>query len=592
MIIGYPNKPFHIDQNRWFRLPISRPPVFDVVHKFLSYGEKSRSKSITKTQKKGNLRYRKVDQNEESETLKIFPIDSGGETGASAAFAYEKNFESMPVSIPSAIPSAIDKNSPTEQTTEKEWFFIGMPSPVKLSKQKKTSVPLENTAQNKVFTKELNHFTKQVLSHTKSQSHSDLHNIKQDPQESFLNRQVTERDKSLNRKEQQTKRKVNVSKMESGIHDFIDDHQELIANKQEEEMYQQNIIDRSDGSDGSDIIDGSDENKALLLSKAYETETLQDKDFLWIKRDILLHFQVDDCAFLLWDKEQFAYHILLNNEKKDTSTLRNFFLLEKDAFFDQQASLQSWDNNTFVEHSSIFDKRIDQDFLRTYQKIYILQIPSQIFKGASKEDPKEDSGKPTFLLLFCLKSKNIARIPDKRTINTLMQKEKFLSFLKESIPLLQHYRETLWHNTISDTNLNSFEEATHGILSNMREYANAEDEKFCVLHFQMKVLTNKFDEQDGDEKLKSSSDFSKKLEKIYVHSAEILYLLSNTILPTERMFVHSMGRLLLLLRETTPNEIITLTRELCEKEDMLLYFNLSEFPKQGHNFYSYIETII
>ena len=291
-----------------------------------------------------------------------------------------------------------------------------------------------------------------------------------------------------------------------------------------------------------------------FLRQLYHADFLREEHFIALQKQALKYFNAESVVFLLWDRFQLVYRAILHSPLDDKSILHNFYFADADPFLRQDSQSQSWERENMLRDPHSL-QRFGKSFLKEYKAVHILKIQTK------------EGTRPAFLMLLY---KDLDLLREANLQSRIKEPAgEYMDFLEECIIPLRRLRERLWYDKINSTQLGIL---TREALNSMQLLSANSKEGFYALHFRLEGLDY---EKNWQEKLYPLSEF-----------------LSKSLAPQEKLLIYNMKRILFLLQETDPNHIIKLAQDFCAKEDLQLYLSLSQYPKEGYNFYQYIEASI
>ena len=295
-------------------------------------------------------------------------------------------------------------------------------------------------------------------------------------------------------------------------------------------------------------------SQLYFLKQLYNTSFLKEEYFLPLQKQALKYFNAQSAIFLLWDRFQLNYRPILHSGLHDKSLLHNLCFVDSDPFLMQDSLSQSWESEGMLKDPRAL-RRFGKSFLKEYESVHILKIQSQ------------EQTRSAFLMLLY---KDMSLVRDPKLQSKIKEPpEEYMTFLEECIIPLKSLREELWYNKVKPGQLGI---VTKEALSIMQTLAGKSTKNFYALHFRLEGGNY---EQNWQVKIYPISEF-----------------FSKSLVSQERLLVYNVNRILLLLQETDPNGIIKLAQEFCDREDIQLYVSLSQYPKDGYNFYKYLDASV
>ena len=309
-----------------------------------------------------------------------------------------------------------------------------------------------------------------------------------------------------------------------------------------------------------------EEKVSEYLTKLYKKPIIVSNDFDILFEELLKIYQletktlIDGLAILSYNETDNTFKIFLDYNINNKELSNNICFVDNQKIFFPEKFIQELDLVELNKNNN-FKKIITLDIINLYKKIFI----QKIFLETKNEDEY-----PLYLLLFYKQNNRFANFT-KNGFNDFNPKNKIIIknlFKDFKIPLLQ-YRFEIWNKKYSQ---NSFSILTNNIFQNFSKFAGKGKEPFTCLYF----------------KIESSSSFLKTYNwKIILDNFS--QKISEKISDNEKIFILSTNKILLILNKSNPKIIVNVAQEFCTQNKFELIHYSKEFPKQGINFFNYLD---
>ncbi|MCB1314650.1 MAG: hypothetical protein KDK27_01785 [Leptospiraceae bacterium] len=285
------------------------------------------------------------------------------------------------------------------------------------------------------------------------------------------------------------------------------------------------------------------------LKAVYMEESTQSDVFEPIMRQIAEICSADAYAFVLLNRELMVYQCLLHHNL-DELTTRNLFFGLRDSYVDHEVSHQTIEFTTELRDAFAFSKRFSSECLHYYHSMVLFSLR-----------PFDTHG---HLLLF---------FRAKPEIDVGATTDRLAPVFRDLIPAILRHRDVTWDR---ERFLHPDTMIMDEIYRLFREISRGGSESIHVLHIMFNF--------DSDARFDSHSDSGYWQQTLGYLADGLVSLLHRD----ERLVMAAPDRLLVILRNTAPDEIQRRATELADGQAVQLEYKCMRFPDEGSNLYNYI----
>ncbi len=284
------------------------------------------------------------------------------------------------------------------------------------------------------------------------------------------------------------------------------------------------------------------DNTTITLQKLYTKRRIESTDFHEILDLVLEKSRADALAFLLLDSMQMVFRTLVGRGLDEASE-RNLYIGIDDQYVGSESHFQTIRfNSDAMREDFHFKKRFSTDFFERMDGLYIINL--------------HPSGLPGFLVLAYEDLNRLAENVLEITLPPIM---------RDVLPVLNRYRTIAWepeHQSAVDSSI------VDEIYKLLKHVSRSGRDELCVIHLRFPGLLQQ-------------SAWRTRL-------ARIAESLSTAIGPGEKLIRATPERLILVLKETSPDSVIGAARESAGNWGQGLKHRILRYPESGRNFYNYI----
>lgn len=284
------------------------------------------------------------------------------------------------------------------------------------------------------------------------------------------------------------------------------------------------------------------DNTTVTLQKLYTKRRIEATDFQEILNLILEKSRADALAFLLLDSMQMVFRTLVSCGMDEASE-RNLYIGIDDQYIGSENHFQTIRfKSDAMREDFHFKKRFSTDFFERMDGLYIINL--------------HPSGLPGYLVLAYDDLNRLAANVLEITLPPIM---------RDVLPVLNRYRTIAWEPELRSNVDSSIVDEIYKLLKHVSRSGRDE---LCVIHLRFPGLLQQ-------------SAWRTRL-------ARIAESLSTAIGPGEKLIRATPERLILILKETSPDSVVGAARESAGNWGQGLSHRILRYPQFGRNFYNYI----